>query len=81
MRSTTPRAELAALFQPLGQAPADHHANARVEAYAPDAVLDDLAPPRGRCDMHRASVTARLAGGEGPMQIDARSVHLPVAGN
>ena len=32
-------AELAALFQPLGQAHADHHADAIVEAYAPDAAL------------------------------------------
>jgi len=38
-RSTTPGAELAALFQPLGQAPVDHQADAIVEAYAPDAAL------------------------------------------
>jgi uncharacterized protein YndB with AHSA1/START domain len=39
MRSTTPGAELAALCQALGQAHADHHAGAIVEAYAPDAAL------------------------------------------
>jgi ketosteroid isomerase-like protein len=52
-----------------------------VEAYALDAVIDDLAPPRGCRSMHRDSVTAWLAGWEGSMQIDARDVHLPVAGN
>ena len=39
MRSTTSGAELAALFQLLGQAHADHHADAIVKAYAPDAAL------------------------------------------
>ena len=67
MRTTTPRAELEALCQQLVQAHADHHADASVEAYAPDAVIDNLAPPLGRRGMHRASVTAWLAGGEGPM--------------
>jgi len=80
MRTTTPRAELEALCQQLVQAHADHPADASVEAYAPDAVIDNLAPPLGRRGMHRDSVTAWLAGGEGPMQIDARDVNLPVAG-
>jgi ketosteroid isomerase-like protein len=81
MRSTTHRVEIEALFQQLGQSHADHHADAIVEAFAPDAVIDDLAPPHGRRGMHRASITAWLAGWEGPMQIDAHDVHLPVAGN
>lgn len=81
MRSTTHRAELEALFQQLGQAHADHNADAIVEAYAPDAVIDDLAPPLGRRGMYRDSVTVWLAGWEGSMQIDARDVNLSVAGN
>jgi hypothetical protein len=39
MRATTPGSELAALVQPLGQAPVDHYADAIVEAYALDAAL------------------------------------------
>jgi hypothetical protein len=49
MRSTTHRAEIEALFQ---------QADAIVEAYAPDAVIDDLAPLLERRGMHRDSVTA-----------------------
>jgi ketosteroid isomerase-like protein len=67
MRATTQRAEIEALFHQLVQAHADLSAAAIVAAYAPDAVMYDLAPPLGRRDMHRASVTAWLAGGEGPM--------------
>jgi ketosteroid isomerase-like protein len=45
MSSTTDRAEIEALFQTLARAHADHDADAIVEAYAPDAVIFDLAPP------------------------------------
>ena len=40
MRSTTHRAEIEALFQ---------QADVIVEAYAPEAVIDDLVPLLGRC--------------------------------
>jgi ketosteroid isomerase-like protein len=81
MSSTTHRAEIEALFQQLAQAHADHDADAIVEAYAPDAVIYDLAPPLGRRGMHRDSGAAWLAGWEGPIQIDARDVNLTVDGD
>ena len=45
MSSTTDRTEIEALFLQLAKAHADHNADAIVEAYAPDAVIYDLAPP------------------------------------
>ena len=74
MSSTTDSAEIEALFQRLAKAHADHDADAIVEAYAPDAVIYELAPPLGRRGMNRDSVTAWLAGWQGPIQIDARDV-------
>jgi ketosteroid isomerase-like protein len=44
-------------------------------------VIFDLAPPLGRHGMNRDSVTAWLAGWEGPIQIDARDVNLAVDGD
>ena len=79
--TTTDRAEIEALFQQLVKAHANHDADAIVEAYAPDAVIYDLAPPLGRHGMNRDSVTAWLAGWEGPIQIDARDVNLAVDGD
>jgi uncharacterized protein (TIGR02246 family) len=80
MRSTTDRAEIEALFQQLARAYVDHDADAIVEAYAPDAVIYDLAPPLGRRAMNRDSVAAWLAGWDGPIQIAARDVNLTVDG-
>lgn len=79
--TTTDRTEIEALFQQLARAHVDHDADAIVEAYAPDAVIYDLAPPLGHRGMDRDSVTAWLAGWEGPIQIDARNVNLTVDGN
>jgi ketosteroid isomerase-like protein len=42
------RAEIEALFQQLASAHAAHDADAIAEAYVPDAVIFDLAPPLGR---------------------------------
>jgi uncharacterized protein (TIGR02246 family) len=81
MNSTTDRAEIQALFRQLAKAHADHDADAIVEAYVPDAVIYDLAPPLARRGMNRDSVAAWLAGWEGPIQIDARDVDLTVEGN
>jgi uncharacterized protein (TIGR02246 family) len=81
MSSTTDRAEIEALFQQLARAHTDHDADAIVEAYAPDAVIYDLAPPLGRRGMSRASVAAWLAGWDGPIQIDARDVNLTIEGD
>jgi ketosteroid isomerase-like protein len=81
MSSTTDRAEIEALFQNLVKAHAEHDADAIVEAYAPDAVIYELAPPLGRRGMNRDSVAAWLAGWDGPIQIDAREVNLTVEGS
>ena len=81
MNSTTDRAEIEALFQKLARAHADHDADAIVEAYAPDAVIFDLAPPLGRRGMNRDNKAAWLAGWDGPIQIDARDVSLTVDGD
>jgi uncharacterized protein (TIGR02246 family) len=81
MSSTTDTAEIEALFQKLPRAHADHDADAIVEAYAPDAVIFDLAPPLGRLGMNRDSIAAWLAGWDGPVQIDARDVNLTFDGD
>ena len=81
MSSTIDRAEIEALFQKLARAHADHDGNAIVEAYAPDAVIFDLAPPLGRRGMERDGVAAWLGGWDGPIQIDARDVNLTVDGD
>jgi ketosteroid isomerase-like protein len=60
MGPTTERAEIEALFQELARAHADHDADAIVRAYAPDAVIFDLAPPLGRHGM-RLTVGGNLA--------------------
>src|SRR5262249_163573 len=67
------KVEIEVLFQQLARAHADHNANAIFEAYAPDAVIYDLAPPLGRRGMNRDSVAAWLAGWEGPILIEAYS--------
>jgi hypothetical protein len=46
----------------LARAHVDHDADAIVEAYAPDAVIYDLAPPLGRRGLKRDSVAAWLGG-------------------
>ena len=81
MSSTADRAEIQALFQQLVRAHTDRDADAILEAYAPDAVIYDLAPPLGRRGMNRDSVVAWLAGWDGPIQIDAHDVDLTVGGD
>jgi ketosteroid isomerase-like protein len=81
MSTTTDRAEIEALFQELARAQSTMTRNAIVEAYAPDAVILDLAPPLGRRGLNRDDVTAWFAGRDGPIQIDARDVNLIVGGN
>jgi ketosteroid isomerase-like protein len=73
--------EIERLLRQLAKAHADHYADAIVEAYAPDAVIFDLAPPLGRRGMDRESVAAWLAGWDGPIRIDARDVNLAVDGD
>jgi uncharacterized protein (TIGR02246 family) len=81
MNSTADRAEIEALFQQLARAHADRNADAIVEAYAPDAVIYDLAPPLGRRGMNRDRVAAWLASWDGPIQIDARDIDLTIEGD
>jgi uncharacterized protein (TIGR02246 family) len=81
MTSTTNRAEIEALFEKLERAHADHDADAIADAYAPDAVIFDMAPPLKRRGMNRDNVAAWLAGWDGPIQIDARDVNLTVDGD
>jgi ketosteroid isomerase-like protein len=81
MNTTTDRADIETLLQKLASAHADHDVDAIVEAYAPDAVIFDLAPPLGRRGMNRDNVAAWLAGWDRPIQIDARDVSLTVGGN
>ena len=78
MSSTTDRTEIEALFKQLVRAHADRDADAIVEAYTPDAVIYDLAPPLGRRGMNRDSVAAWLASWDGPIQVDACDVNLTV---
>ena len=80
MSATTDRTEIEALFQRLVRAHADHDADAIVEAYAPDVVIYELAPPLVHRGMKRDSIAAWLAGWEGPIQIEARDVDLTIGG-
>ena len=81
MSSTTDRTAIEGLFQQLVNAHAHHDADAIVEAYAPGAVIYDLAPPLALRGMNRDSVAAWLAGWDGPILIDARDVNLTVDGD
>jgi uncharacterized protein (TIGR02246 family) len=80
MTSTADKTEIDGLFRQLARAHADHDADAIADAYAPDAVIYDLAPPLGRRGMKRESVAAWLSSWEGPVQIDAHDVNLAVDG-
>jgi ketosteroid isomerase-like protein len=81
MSSTTNKAEIEALFLKLAKACAGHNADAIVEAYAPDAVIFDLAPPLRRHGMDRESVAAWFDGWDGPIRIDASEVSLTIDGD
>jgi hypothetical protein len=65
MTSTPDRTEIDEVFRQLARAHVDHDANATVEAYAPDVVIYDPAPPLGCRGMKRDSVAAWLAVGRG----------------
>ena len=80
MTSTSDKTEIDEFFRQLARAHVDHDADAIVEAYAPDAVIYDLAPPLGRRGLKRDSVAAWLGGWEGPIQIDAHDVNLFIDG-
>lgn len=78
---THAHAELEALFAGLRQAHADRDAAAIADAYAPDAVIYDLAPPLGRRGARREQIAAWLATWDGPVLIDTRDDTLAVDGD
>jgi ketosteroid isomerase-like protein len=80
MSSTPDTVEIEALLRQLAQAHAERNADAIVDAYAPDAVIYDLAPPLARRGMKRDSVVAWLSSWDGPIQIDAHDLNLVVDG-
>lgn len=80
MNSTTDRAEIEELFRQLVRAHIDHDADAIVKAYAPDAVIFDLAPPLSHRAVDRDSVAAWLASWDGPVQIDVQDLNLSIEG-
>jgi uncharacterized protein (TIGR02246 family) len=80
MNSTTDRAEIEALFRQLVKAHMDHNADAIVKAYAPDAVIFDLAPPLSHRAMERETVVAWLATWDGPIRIDVQGLNLSIEG-
>ncbi len=75
------RRKLKRSFQQLARAHADHDADAIVEAYAPDAVIFDLAPPLRSRGVNRESIAAWFAGWDGPIRIDSRDVNLTIDGD
>src|SRR5262245_40285035 len=80
MGSTTDKAEIEAILQKLANAHAERDASSIVDAYAPDAVIFDLAPPLGRRGMKRDNIASWLATWESPVRIEARDVSLNVDG-
>ena len=81
MSSTTARTEIETLLRELGKAHVDHDAEAIVAAYAPDAVIYDLAPPLGHRGMNRDSIATWLASWDGPIRIDSRDLELAIEGD
>jgi ketosteroid isomerase-like protein len=81
MNATSDRAEIETLFQQLAAAHAARDPDAIVGAYAPDAVIYDLAPPLARLGINRDRIASWLASWDGPIQIDARDVDLTVSGD
>lgn len=72
--------EIGAVLRQLTQAYADHDADTIAAAYAPDAVIYDLAPPLARRGINRDAVADWLAGWEGPIRIETRDLEISVDG-
>ena len=75
------QAEIEAFLAGLAAAHAERDAVAIAAAYAPDAVIFDLAPPLGRRGMEVAQVAAWLDTWESPIQVEAEDEALTVAGD
>jgi len=80
MNTTTDRADVEAVLNRVAEAHLARDAAAIVDAYMPDAVIFDLAPPLGRRGMGRDSVATWLASWDGPIQLDSHEVDLIVEG-
>ncbi|MCI0429223.1 MAG: nuclear transport factor 2 family protein [Rhodospirillales bacterium] len=80
-KRTHTHAEIDALFAQLSRAHADKDADAIADAYAPGAVIFDLAPPLGRRGTKREEIAAWLATWDGPVEVDARDVELTAEGD
>ncbi len=74
-------AAIEALLTRVMKAHADRDAAAVVEAYAPDAVIYDLAPPLGRRGLKRDEIAAWLATWDGPVTLDCRELEITVDGD
>lgn len=81
MDTTADRAGIEALFRQLQEAHLNHDADAIVDAFVPDALIYDLAPPLGRRGMDRETLAAWLATWDGPIRIDGREVEITIEGD
>ena len=71
------QAEILALFESIGKAHHDKNAPAIVAAYAPDAVVFNLAPPlRSQMMTDAAQVKAWLDTWDGPVEREARNFEI-----
>ena len=75
------RAEIETLLSGLAAAHAERDAAAIAAAYAPDAVIFDLAPPLGRRGMDVDHVAAWLDTWESPIEVEAKDGELTIAGD
>jgi uncharacterized protein (TIGR02246 family) len=80
-KPTDAHSEIEAVFAQLRKAHKNKDADAIANAYAPDAVIYDLAPPLGRRGVKRDEIAEWLATWDGPVEIDARDVDLTVEGD
>lgn len=81
LKPNVERGEIEALFARLFKAHAERDATAIVDAYTPDAVVFDLAPPLVRHGLNRDEIAAWLASWDGPLLIEASNAELTVHGD
>lgn len=81
MNTTTDRADVEEVLNRVVEAHLARDASTIVDAYMPDAVIFDLAPPLGRRGVGRDLLATWLASWDGPIQLDSHEVDLIVEGN
>ena len=79
--SSADRHDIETLFVRMREAHAARDADAIAAAYAPDAVVYDLAPPLGRRGVRRDDVAAWLATWDGPVRIQMQDFDLTIDGD